>query len=122
MRILRTERVGVVAGRQVAQMRFGGVDVLVETVVVPGSEPTGAGAIADRVVDVFDRAREVIVGAATSTAAMIREVGEHAKPDRVEVEFGLGFSVKGNVIVAGASSDATLKVKLVYDAESAPQP
>jgi hypothetical protein len=113
---------GVMAGRQMTQMRFGGVEVLVETVVVPGSEPTGAGDMAERVVDVFDRAREVIVGTADSTASMIREIGDKARPDRVEMEFGLGFSVKGNVIIAGASAEATLKVKLIYDAENAPEP
>jgi hypothetical protein len=32
------------------------------------------------------------------------------------VEFGLKFSAKGNVVVAGATGEATLKVTLTYDA------
>ncbi|WP_135232440.1 CU044_2847 family protein [Nocardia sp. CS682] len=89
---------------------------MAETVMVPGSEPTGTGAgVADRVGDVFERARTVITAAAFQTADLVRNLGEQAKPDRVELEFGIGFSAKGNIIVAGSSADASLKVKLVYD-------
>ncbi|MEV0360261.1 CU044_2847 family protein [Nocardia sp. NPDC050697] len=95
-------------------MQFAGVEVLVETVMVPGSEPTGTG-VAERVGDVFDRARTVITAAASQTADLVRGLGEQAKPDRVELEFGIGFSAKGNIIVAGGSADASLKVKLIYD-------
>ncbi|WP_330232610.1 hypothetical protein OHA40_09070 [Nocardia sp. NBC_00508] len=115
------------AGGPVVEMRFGGVDVLVETVKVPGSEPTGTGtgtgAGSGRVVDALERARDVIAAAATSTANTVRELGNKTRPDRVEVEFGLGFSMKGNVIVASGSADASLKIKLVYEAhtEDAPQ-
>jgi hypothetical protein len=108
-----------VAGR-VVPMTFGGVEVLVETVPVAGSEPTSAAEGAgEKVLDAFDKAREVIVGAAVSTVRVIEGLGaKAARPDRFEVEFGLGFSVKGNVIVAGASADATLKVKLSYDSHT----
>ncbi|MBE8516017.1 hypothetical protein ILP97_00485 [Amycolatopsis sp. H6(2020)] len=37
---------------------------------------------------------------------------ESVHPAKLKVEFVLGFSAKGNVIVAGGSVDATLKVKL----------
>jgi hypothetical protein len=108
-----------VAG-QVVPMRFGGVEVLVETVPVAGSEPTSVlGDAGEKALDAFDKAREVIVGAAVSTMGVIETLAARAAgPDRFEVEFGIGFSVKGNVIVAGASTDATLKVKLAYDAHS----
>ncbi len=97
-------------------MRFGGVDVLVETVTVPGSEPTSrlsdAGA---RAVDLLDTAQEVIVNTARSTAEMFGRLGNAVSPDKLEIEFGLGFSAKGNIIVAGGSLDATVKVKLTYE-------
>ncbi|MEV0248989.1 CU044_2847 family protein [Nocardia sp. NPDC050712] len=104
----------------VVEMRFGDVDVLVETVraTVVGSEPTAAGGPSRGVVDALERAREVIVAAATSTAHTIQQLGAATRPDRVEMEFGLGFSLKGNVIVASGSADATLKVKLVYEAHA----
>ena len=35
----------------------------------------------------------------------------------MEVEFGLGFSATGNVIVAGASANVTLVIRLLYEAE-----
>ncbi len=86
---------------------------MVETTLVAGTEPTSAlGDAADRVVDAFDRAREAIVEIAASTAEVIgRAADRGAHPDHVEVEFGL----KGNVIVAGVSGEATLRVKLTYD-------
>jgi hypothetical protein len=40
---------------------------------------------------------------------------ESTRPDKLEVEFGLGFSARGNVIITGGSIDATLKVKLTYE-------
>ncbi|MCX4094475.1 CU044_2847 family protein [Nocardia sp. alder85J] len=93
------------------------MEVLVETVRVAGAEPTGTGGTGP-VVDALERAREVITAAATSTAHTIRQLGEATRPDRVEVEFGIGFSVKANVIVASGAADATLKVKLVYEAHT----
>jgi hypothetical protein len=38
-----------------------------------------------------------------------------ARPDRVEVEFGLRFSASGGVIMAGAAGEASLLVRLTYD-------
>lgn len=106
------------AGRLVP-MQFGGVEVLVETVSVAGSEPTSAvDRAGEKILDAFDRAQDVIVGTAVSTLGVIEGLAKRAaRPDRFEVEFGLGFSTTGNVIVAGASADATLKVKLSYDSQ-----
>lgn len=108
------------AGR-ITLMQFSGTEVLVETTAVAGSEPTSKlGDTADRVVDVFDRAKTVIMGVAGSTADMVSRIkqGATTTPSKVEVEFGLGFSAKGNVIIAGGQADATVKVKLTYDTNS----
>lgn len=112
---------GVAVADQVVPMRFGGVDVLVQTVKVPGTEPTSrAGDAAAKVLDAFDRARDVIVGTAASTVEVLAALTSQAsRPDKLEVEFGLGFSAKGNVIVASGSVDATLKVKLTYESKNA---
>jgi len=71
------------------------------------------------VVDAFSKAQEAIMEVAASTTTMIAKAthsGTH--PDRFEVEFGVGISAKGNVIVASASGEATLKVTMIYDAKS----
>lgn len=106
---------------QIVPMRFGGVEVLVATVPVAGSEPTSRlGDASAKTVDAFGRAHEVIVGAAASAVDVLGKLAkEAARPDKLEVEFGLGFSAKGNVIVAGGSMDATLKVKLTYEPKPA---
>jgi hypothetical protein len=107
-----------VAG-QVVPMRVGDVEVLVQTIPVAGTEPTSTlGDASQRVLDAFERAHQVIVGAAASTAKMIDKLGaQGARPQQMEVEFGLGFSANGNVIVAGATANATLTVRLLYEAK-----
>lgn len=100
--------------------RVGDVEILVETTAVAGSEPTSR--LTDAAVDATDAlatAQQAILGLATSVAKTIKEAGERsARPDRLEVEFGLKISAKGNVIVAGTSGEATLRVMLMYDAHS----
>lgn len=108
----------MVAGRPI-RVQVGDIEVLAQTVVVPGSEPTSA--VTDRVLDAFDRAQEVIVEVARSTAAVIEKAAVRAaRPDHVEIEFSLGFSVTGKVVmVAGATGEATLRILLSYDAKPA---
>lgn len=105
-------------GGRVVPLRVGGTEVLVETSVVAGSEPTSAlDRAGHRVVDAFDRAEDAILGIADSVVATIGRLGERAaRPDRVEVEFGLKFSVSGSVIVAQGGGEATLRVLLSYGA------
>ncbi|OXY95654.1 hypothetical protein BEK98_16060 [Streptomyces diastatochromogenes] len=105
---------------------MGGVEVLVEAteVRVPGSEPTAArpGQLAERARDAFGQAQSAIVEIAAATATALRQAGRAARPDAMEVEFGVKFSAKGDIIVAGASGEVTLKVKLTYDGRGAAQP
>ena len=100
----------------VLQVRVGDGVLLVETVPVAGSEPTSrVGDAIDGVVDAFTAVRGAIVELAESTAETIGEATRRgAQPDGVEVEFGLKFSAHGNVLLAGASGEATLRVKLTY--------
>ena len=101
-------------------MRVGEAELLVETIPVAGTEPTSrVDDAAERVGDAFARAQVAIVEVATSTVAVIdKAAARAARPDALEVEFGLKFSAKGNVIVAGAAGEATLKVKLTYTAKA----
>lgn len=103
------------AGR-VIPVRVGAVELLIETTPVAGSEPTSRiDATVDRVGGAFSRAQAAIVEIASSTVETIEKAAVRAaRPDQVEVEFGLKFSAKGDVIAAGAVGEATLKVTLVY--------
>ncbi|MFG2128782.1 CU044_2847 family protein [Streptomyces sp. NPDC048751] len=100
-------------------VQVGGIEVLVEATPVrmPGSEPTaaGPGQLTERVRDAFGQAQSTIVEIAASTVTAMQRAGRAVRPDAMEVEFGLRFSAKGDIIVAGASGEATLKVKLTYD-------
>jgi hypothetical protein len=102
----------------VIPVRVGDVDVLATTVVVAGSEPTASvSQLAGRAGELFARAEDAIVGVAVSTAQVIgKAAARAARPDRVEVEFGLSFTAKGGIVIGGVSGEASLKVTLSYDA------
>jgi len=104
-----------VAGRAVP-MQVGGVELLVETTPVVGTEQTSALDKAQAAVaEGFDRAQAAIVAVAESTVSTIGQLAKQSvRPDEVEVTFGLRFSAQGNVIVAGAAGEATLEVTLTY--------
>jgi NTP-dependent ternary system trypsin peptidase co-occuring protein len=112
----------MVAGSRLIPLRVGGIDIEVEAVPVAGTEPTSGRVTraAEGVADAFGRAQQTIVEVARSTAAMIERAGTAARPDRVEVEFGLKFSASGGVIMAGVAGEATLKVTLSYDGSHRP--
>jgi len=100
----------------VVPMRFGGVDVLVEVVQLAGSQETSRLDTArDSAIDAFDRAKDAIVAVAASTVGVANELARRAMaPEQVEIEFGLKFSVHGNIIVAAGSAEATLSVRLKF--------
>jgi len=101
-------------------VRVGETDMLVETVVVPGSQQTSKlGDAIGQVSDAFERAQEAIVEVAASTARMIgRTAARGARPDHVEVQFGLLISAQGGVILAKVGGQASLTVTLTYDAHA----
>src|SRR5262249_25231869 len=98
-------------------VQLGDVEVLVETTPVAGSEPTTSLSEATaRMADAFDDVRAAIVQVAVKTVGVIGDAAKRgARPDRLEVEFGLKFSASGKLIVASATAEASLQVKLVYD-------
>ena len=102
----------------IIEVRVGQERLLVETIPVSGSELTSAKLHRppDHVLDAFDRTKDAIIEVATSAKQVIKETAARAaRPDRLEIEFGIGFTVKGDVIVAGAACNASLVVRLVYD-------
>jgi hypothetical protein len=113
---------GGMAGSRLIVVRVGDVEVEVEAVAASGTEATSgrAAKAAASALDAFNRAQDAIVEVAKSTAVMIERAGAAARPDRVEVEFGLKFSASGGVIMAGVAGEATLKVTLGYDVAARP--
>ena len=113
---------GVVAANQLIPVRVGDIEIEVETVPVAGTEPTlgRPTRAAGSVLEAFGRAQDAIIEVARSTAQMIEKAGAAARPDRVEVEFGLKFSASGTVIMAGVAGEASLKVTLGYDIAARP--
>lgn len=109
--------VGVVAAGRLILVRVGDIEIEVEAVPVAGTEPTAgpAAKAAGRVLEAFGRAQDAIIEVARSTAQMLDRAGAAARPDRVDVEFGLKFSASGTVIMAGIAGEASLKVTLGYD-------
>lgn len=113
--------VGVVTGPLIP-VRVGEIEIEVEAVRVAGTEATSgrAAKAAGNVLEAFGQAQDVIIEVARSTAEMISKAGAAARPDRVEVEFGLKFSATGTVFMAGVAGEASLKVTLGYDVAAKP--
>lgn len=108
---------------QLIPVRVGDVQIEVEAVPVAGSELTSSGKasrVAENALEAFGRAQDAIVEVAKSTARMIERAGAKARPDRVEVEFGIKFSASGTVIMAGVAGEGSLKVTLCYDVSARP--
>jgi hypothetical protein len=112
----------VVAASRLIPVRVGDIEIEVESVPVAGTEATSGRAVkaAGNVLEAFGRAQDAIIEVAKSTAEMIEKAGAAARPDRVDVEFGLKFSASGGVIMAGVAGEASLKVTLGYDIGSRP--
>jgi hypothetical protein len=108
---------GLVVGDAI-EVRVGEARLLVETIPVSGSELTSGrlNRASGHVLEAFERAQDAIVDVASSAVQVMgKAAARAARPDRLEIEFGLGFSAQGDVIVAGVAGHASLLVRLVYD-------
>lgn len=103
------------AGGQI-ELDIGGFRMLAETAQSPGIERTSsARRVAESSTRAFEHAQEAIIAIAVSTAETIRKAGVAAKaPEEVSVSFGLKFSGHAGVLLAAASTEASLAVTLVY--------
>jgi hypothetical protein len=101
-------------------MRFGDVDVLVQTTALRrvGSEETSVGS---RMSAAYRQAESAIVGIASSVAGTVRTLADHAvRPGQVQVQFGIGISHEGTIVVLSGSVQATLAVTLTYTTAGGP--
>jgi hypothetical protein len=86
-----------VVASQLIPVQVGDIQIEVEAVRVAGTEPTSSGKTeraAGSVLEAFGRAQDAITEVARSTAQMIERAGAAARPDRVNVEFGLKFRLR----------------------------
>lgn len=100
-------------------IRIGDVELLVEAVAGPvaGSQPTSVvGDVAGKVVDAYARAERAIVAVARSVAGTVMALrAEDVCPQRLEVEVGLKFTVQGDLVLASASAQSSLRVRVSYE-------
>lgn len=98
--------------------RIGQEDVLVEAVVVPGTEKLSSKARAvDRVQTMLDGAQSVIRSFAEETAGTVARIRQTVgSPDEVSVALGLSFATTGKIIIASSTASASITVTLTYKA------
>ena len=98
--------------------RIGQEDVLVEAVVVPGTEKLSSkGRAVDRVQTMLDGAQSVIRSFAEETAGTVARIRRTVgSPDEVSVALGLSFATTGNIIIASSTASASITVTLTYKA------
>ena len=98
--------------------RIGQEDVLVEAVVVPGTEKLSSkGRAVDRVQTMLDGAQSVIRSFAEETAETVARIRQTVgSPDEVSVALGLSFATTGKIIIASSTASASITVTLTYRA------
>ena len=98
--------------------RIGQEDVLVEAVVVPGTEKLSSKARAvDKVQTMLDGAQSVIRSFAEETAGTVARIRQTVgSPDEVSVALGLSFATTGKIIIASSTASASITVTLTYKA------
>ena len=103
---------------RIVSTRIGQEDVLVETVVVPGTEKLSSkGRAVDRVQTMLDGAQSVIRSFAEETAGTVARIRQTiGSPDEVSVALGLSFATTGKIIIASSTASASITVTLTYRA------
>ena len=101
---------------RLVEVRLGDEIVLVEAVVPAGSENISSSREnAQKLLRAFDAARGVIVGMAAQVVEVSADLAAlAAQPDEIELDFGLKIATTGSIVVAAASAEASLTVKLTY--------
>ena len=96
--------------------RIGQEDVLVEAVVVPGTEKLSSkGRAVDKVQTMLDGAQSVIRSFAEETAGTVARIRRTVgSPEEVSVALGLSFATTGKIIIASSTASASITVTLTY--------
>ncbi|MEV1198832.1 CU044_2847 family protein [Microbispora rosea] len=88
-----------------------------EATVPPGTQPTSRSERRTELLhDMFLRAQAVVEQIAFSAIEIRHKLASKANPpNQVEVQFGVKFSTQGQIIVASASTEASLAIKLIFN-------
>jgi hypothetical protein len=106
---------------ELVRIPFGdGGSILVET-ADPGSGPVRAGRTGDTVRQLRETLHEMLQPV-TETAEILLEHLAKAKPDELEVEFGIDLSAEAGVVITKARAGANVKVKMKWKAAAEPGP
>ncbi|BEL04873.1 hypothetical protein Q0Z83_030640 [Actinoplanes sichuanensis] len=89
----------------------GGGEVLVES-AEPGDEgPVKAGRLGDRVREVSATLQEALQPVSEMSEALLAQLSR-ARPDEVEIEFGIALSAQAGVVITRTALNGNLKVKM----------
>lgn len=80
-----------------------------------GSQPTtSAEKVMKQTKEMFDHAQTTIALVSSKLARSIKNMDQALAPETFELEFGLKFSAEGTVMLASATAECALKVKMSY--------
>lgn len=71
---------------------------------------TGVGEELDKAVKAFQEVSNTIKGYCAAVMQTFQDMGEHIRPDKAVIEFGIQLSAQGNAFVVKGSAQANLKV------------
>jgi hypothetical protein len=91
--------------------------VMVEVVSNPDPVTPVAGKTADRISQAFQDASDVMGGVMRSVISSTTRVVRDAGAAEAEIEFGVGFSIEGDIYIAKASGQGNITVKVRVDGE-----
>ncbi|MGA7935574.1 MAG: CU044_2847 family protein [Kovacikia sp.] len=103
---------------------IGNTEILIQTtdVEVFGEESeygtTTTSVKLEDIENVYTRAKSVITAIAKDIGTEMNEMGKEARrPNKLEMQFNLGFSAKANAWFLSAGGDYTLAVKMTWELE-----
>lgn len=97
--------------------------LLVKTIPASGPGLTSGrlNRASGHVIEAFERAPDAFVEVASAAVQVTGKAeARAARPDRLEIESGVGSSARGDVIAAGVAGHASLLVRLVHDRADQP--
>jgi hypothetical protein len=86
--------------------------LLVEIADNPDRATPVSGRAAERMTEAFQSAVDTMAGALRSIVSSSRQALRDTHATEVELEFGVGFSMEGNVFVTKVSGDGNLTVRV----------
>jgi hypothetical protein len=97
----------------------GGGVILVESGEPAGDGPVKAGRARDRVHDAAASMQELLTPVTEAAEAVLSQLGG-ARPDELEVEFGIALSAEAGAVITKTAVGGNLKVKMKWRRDDPP--